>query len=221
MRIGSLVHIPIIYRGSGNASSTGFILNNDGKSVKSKNYKKDGELKFGKKCLIFWGIICAFCALVLLKLFFGGGNAFSWINVLIFAICATVLTLSNLILTAAIFFSDIFGGDIKECHACEHKIFALLADKKLEPTIENLERMPRITSDCGTIIMAVTAILPIGLLLWLAIINSLKINSIVLTILLLILFFIAPFIIQFFCTTAKPSQEKLEEALEVAKQFYK
>lgn len=148
-----------------------------------------------------------------------------WMGFASLFVAAALFGYTSLILTKLLFFSEFVGKDLVEYHACEHKVIALLSDGKLELIIENLKKMPRVTSACGTMILAPVGILPSGICLHNAVIGWLWRFQAPLPVifgeilLFIILMVISPFLIQFFCTTAEPSREKLEEALEVAKEF--
>ena len=101
----------------------------------------------------------------------------------------------------------------REYHACEHKVIHLIICGS-EITLSNLARMPRTAFACGTTT-------PVGLS-W--IIFTIAIGILFPSWYMVLGFIICPFLclflswfVQFFFTTAEPSEERLEESLAVAK----
>lgn len=231
MRIGRLVDIPLSGDMSGKSNSFGFTIKSNKKTVKSKNYnqsptslKQESEALEKYGIFLMGGAILAGC-IWLLAYFFTANTLEDTISSVLYILFGVIMFFINLIagyaLMVIVFYKNLWGNAAKEYHACEHMANSLLRDKKLEPTLDNLRRMPRVTIWCGSAIIGFLAVASILTSLKLILFLVLPGLDAVIAPISILMMFIIPLALQFFFATAKPSEEKLEETMEVIKEFYK
>lgn len=209
----------------GIASNNGFSVTMGEKTAKSANYQEmEDKIKFGiKHKVILAAIMILYNFVWIFPPYYTSELSTFWI-----LFVAAVNFVPCMIMVFFIFYSEFLGKNVPGYHACEHKVIALVKSG-LQPTIENLRKMPRISIWCGSYKLGLIGIMPLTLgipYLILAIITKSfpEINTIITILMMLLslcLSFILPFLLQFVFAAREPSEEKLEEALEVAKEFYK
>lgn len=208
----------------GSTIGKGFMIFDWDVKIKSKDYgvenSKQGEISIS---LVF----ALLCTLVVLNLifflvFFPGWDL-GWISIAIFFFCDLFFCLNVAVLLLLFRFVDLEGT---QWHACEHKTINLLrSDKKV--SLENLKKAKRVHWDCGTgfssllfvVSLGVLLLLKNGLLTWLW--QEQIAPWYILPFLwgLIGLSFGPSLLLQYFFTTAEPTEEQLQEALDVAKRF--
>lgn len=218
MRLGSLVQIsglPSLYEGASNQN--GICISRGKKNVKSEKYdlleETDWE-KTKKFYLLFVGgwllylfSIWFFCLEIL--------ENTAW-PIIIFGFILSIFSLLSAYVLIYTILTPIYRKGALEYHACEHKVIALL-ERDLSLTLENLKKMPSLMIGCGTVIQTFFILFPILLPLSLLFLTSKTTLFIVGIIILMVILLLSPPLMQFFFFLRKPSEDKLKEALEVAK----
>jgi len=220
MRIGKFLGITAGFEGK--SAENGFYVKKEEKLVQTKNYclKKESGAKVPKtkQYWLVWLSIFIFDIFFISYAFFTSINPFSdiWLY-FYFLFCFSAI--SALYMTAFIFF--IPRKDLREYHACEHKVIVLLTEN-LPPTLENLKKMPRVEFSCGSVPVGIQAVGPVTIGIGLLICKtSPQVNSAIILLLIPAVCLILSLLLQFFICTREPSEEKLRESLEVAEEFYR
>jgi|GEM_PF-2972638 len=150
----------MITKGGGTSNEKGFQITDAGRGIivetphffegtfhqgTSKEFSL--KLNFFKQFIVFAGLVVAYIFLDFLSALPG------WIILLLCFPISLLLQLSValgpiIFFVLAIHVSYTVNRDLKEWHGCEHKV-AWLLQKELEPTLENLQMLPRIRPDCG------------------------------------------------------------------------
>lgn len=213
---------------AGMSSDSGFCVIKIGvKTVNSPNYSKwkeeDWASQLKRRNIICWiGIWIFLCLLWISPTLYSGKGA---PIIVTFIIIASLLSFfAAMYLSIMLFYTDIAGKNTPEYHACEHKVCHLL-EREIQPTLDNLKKMPRVTLRCGSYDVGLFGMLPltmgIAYLLSQFSFVTMYLSSVLIFGIASVLGVTTPLLLQYLFATREPSQEKLEEALEVAKQFYK
>lgn len=218
----------------GRSSDSGFIImitkaDDENKNYKTVNYReakiktiKQLQPKYNIVLLGVWGL---YCFLWIFPIFYSGKFSLNlWMGIAWITAVIIINFFSARIMAGFLLLSEILGKNLLEYHACEHKVISLIT-KGLWPSLENLKKLPRISLHCGSINQGMGAAAPLIWGILYTVLNlAPKINLpivVLLFILSVCLTIAAPFLLQLFFATAEPSEEKLKEALEVAKEYYK
>lgn len=207
----------------GNCRGRGFVIFDWDVKIKSKNYGI-GETgnEPGKKIYII--LLCALVVLnlVLFLVFFPGWNL-GWSSVVVFFFCDFIFCLAVGLLLFLFRFVDLEGA---QWHACEHKVVNLIKSGK-KVNLENLKRAKRVHWDCGTWIISMLFVgslgtlilLKNGLLTWLWQEQYAPWYILPLAWGLIGLAYAPSLPLQYFFTTAEPTEAQLKESLEVVRKF--
>lgn len=202
----------------GIASSTGFeLLDSLGGSLKSKNYKKDERREPILPLLI------ALCAIPFGFLLPAHSGEFAGLAGIYGILCFWGLWVAFCFLLHYLLYSFFLDSTSKQWHGCEHMAADLIRSRK-EINLENLRKAKRVNFRCGTTTV-LCQILPlfIILLLLMLLINNEMISA-ELFCLGSITFHVpgvlgVSYLLQKFVVTARPTEEQLKDALDVAETY--
>ncbi len=232
MRIGSLIRIT----GSGirgKSSAAGFKLSYKGKSIASERWQEKGREKPEVPRRINWairiiGIVVSIIVFIILTREISFQDKMALVDIFrlsIISLCLPFLVGILFALYLVVIYILITSlkaseRDWREYHACEHKTIGLIASK-LPFTFENLNKMPRISLTCGTMlcVMSLAAPLLFPMAKFVHAFLSGWLGMVIFCGLSLLLMCGVSCTLQHFITTAELSEKKLRESLEVAKKF--
>lgn len=215
-----------LFKGLGGTSrERGFAIGGSkGVIATSSGYSKDEEL-YSSQEVLGLGFKIQFVQVVIFGLilwFFSEGSP--WLLPLWILLLELVCLFSGIYIAALV---KVRGKDQwRQYHGCEHKVISLV-EEGLEPTIENLRKMPKVHVFCGTSLVSMVFLTPLvfdlvlllsyGQLNYVAESERLQTNLIMALLAGLLLSIPA---IQRFFTVKEPSEAVLQEGVEVAKRTY-
>jgi hypothetical protein len=233
MNIGSLVNIKSANI-TGKCSRNGFHIKFKDRVFKTANYDESEKTDFFNVDKTSWKVkfsVSYYALLIgsylLLNHFFlpkyssfAGLIAFNLAMFVGSLIAGGYLLLISSVTLMAIMFRIKGSNYETQYHACEHMVAALIATK-IEPTIDNLRRMPRVALSCGSMLACAVICSPIY---FISTLTLLRFGLFFLFQLAVVFSFIGlmmlSFVLQYALFTSKPSEDKLEESLVLAKEVY-